>query len=219
MMESQIPALIALTFALFAIIVPAFGLKNENYAQPLAVIGAGVASLFSLVGLINFLNSGEAIRYYFGGWTVPVGVEFLYDGIAAFFVLVINSVAFFVMFYFLDVSEKVVSGMIAAYYALSMLMMLGFNGIVLTGVLITLFVFLEISSLASYGLLAIGDKPAPYSAYRYLIIGTIGGSLYLLGIGFLYTVTGTLNIIDMSGTLSLLFVNKVVLGTIILIVL
>lgn len=218
MMESQIPALIALTLALFAIIVPAFGLKNENYAQPLAVIGAGVASLFSLVGLINFLNSGEAIRYSFGGWTAPVGVEFLYDGIAAFFVLVINSVAFFVLIYSLHVSEKDLSGRKAAYYALTMLMMLGFNGIVLTGDLFTLFVFLEISSLASYGLLAIGDKPAPYSAYRYLIIGTIGGSLYLLGIGFLYTVTGTLNIIDMSGMLPQLFENNAVFGAIILMV-
>src|SRR5690625_853702 len=133
MMESQIPALIALTLALFAIIVPAFGLKNENYAQPLAVIGAGVASLILLFGLINFLNSLEAIRYSFGGWTAPVGVEFLYDGIAAFFVLVINSVAFFVLIYSLHVSEKDLSGRKAAYYALTMLMMLGFNGIVLTG--------------------------------------------------------------------------------------
>src|SRR5690625_7141231 len=74
MMESQIPALIALTFALFAIIVPAFGLKNENYAQPLAVIGAGVASLFSLVGLIIFLHIGVAFRISFGGWDVAVGV-------------------------------------------------------------------------------------------------------------------------------------------------
>src|SRR5690625_7490999 len=80
------------------------------------------SSLFSLVGLINFLNSGEAIRYSCGGWTVPVGGEFLYDGIAAFFVLVINSVAFFVLIYSLHVSEKDLSGRKAAYYALTMLM-------------------------------------------------------------------------------------------------
>jgi multicomponent Na+:H+ antiporter subunit D len=76
--------------------------------------------------------------------------------------------------------------------------MLGFNGMVLTGDLFNLFVFLEIASLSTYALIAIGEKAAPFSAFRYLIIGTTGGTLYLLGVGFLYTVTGTLNIIDMT---------------------
>lgn len=218
MIELQIPAIIALSYALSTILVPAFGLKNENLAQPLAVTGAGFASLFSLAGLINFLNSGEAIRYAFGGWEVPIGIEFVYDGMAAFFLLVINTVTLLVLIYSRHVSEKDLTGRKAAYYTLSMLMMLGFNGILLTGDLFNLFVFLEISSLACYGLLAIGDKPAPYSAYRYLIIGTIGGSLYLLGIGFLYTVTGTLNLIDMAGMLPELFESNAVFGAMILMI-
>src|SRR5690625_1543605 len=88
-----------------------------------------------------------------------------------------------------------------AYYTVTMLLMLGFNGMVLTGDLFNLYVFLEISSLSSYAVLAIGKKEAPFSAFRYLIIGTVGGTFYLLGLGFLYTVTGTLNLLDMAAIL------------------
>lgn len=221
MIESQIPALIALTFALFAILIPAFGIKREDLAQSLAVAGAGIATLFSAIGLVNYFSDG-AIRYSFGGWDAPIGIEFMYDGLSAFFVLVINAVTFFVLIYSYHISEKEFPGKKTAYYALSMLMMLGFNGIILTGDLFNLFVFLEISSLACYGLLAIGDKPAPYSAYRYLIIGSIGGTLYLLGVGFLYTITGTLNIVDMQGILQAmqqdLFENRALFAAIILMV-
>jgi multicomponent Na+:H+ antiporter subunit D len=101
---------------------------------------------------------------------------------------------------------------------MAMLMMLGFNGMVLTGDLFNFYVFLEISSLASYALIAIGEKQAPFSAFRYLIIGTTGGTLYLLGIGFLYTVTGTLNLIDMSAMLPMVADNTAVIAALILMI-
>jgi multicomponent Na+:H+ antiporter subunit D len=104
------------------------------------------------------------------------------------------------------------------YYALAMLMMLGFNGMLLTGDLFNLYVFLEISSLSSYALIAIGDKPAPFAAFRYLIIGTTGGTLYLLGVGFLYTVTGTLNIIDMAAMLPMFMESTAVFAALVLMV-
>jgi multicomponent Na+:H+ antiporter subunit D len=99
-----------------------------------------------------------------------------------------------------------------------MLMMLGFNGMVLTGDLFNLYVFLEISSLSSYALIAIGEKRAPYASFRYLIIGTVGGSLYLLGVGFLYTVTGTLNIIDMHAMLPQVIGHSSVIAALVLMV-
>lgn len=218
MIELQIPALIIISFALFALLVPAFGMKREGLAQPLAVAGTGLSTLFSAMGLLNYISSETPIRYFFGGWETPIGIEFMYDGVSAFFVLVINTVTLIVLIYTQHISRKEFSGKQTAYYTLVMLMMLGFNGIILTGDLFNLFVFLEISSLSGYGILAIGDKPAPYSAYRYLIIGTTGGSLYLLGVGFLYTVTGTLNIIDMSAMLPELFDNNAVFAAIVLMI-
>ena len=217
MIESHIPALIALTFVVFALLIPAFGVWRSEYSQPLSVIGSGIAAVFSLIGFLNYLNDGS-LRYFFGGWEPPIGIEFVYDGISAFFVLVINTVAFLVLIHSRQISKKEFPGKEMPYYSLAMLMLLGFNGMILTGDLFNLYVFLEISSLSSYALISIGDREAPFAAFRYLIIGTVGGTLYLLGVGFLYTVTGTLNIIDMSAMLPQLFDNSAVFAALILMI-
>lgn len=217
MIETQLPALIALTFALFAVIIPIIGLWRSDYAHPSAVLGAGLASAFSLFGFINYLNNGT-IRYFFGGWEPPIGIEFVYDGLSSFMVLVINTVALLVLIHSKQISNREFPGKEMPYFTLAMLMMLGFNGMVLTGDLFNFYVFLEISSLASYALIAIGEKQAPFSAFRYLIIGTTGGTLYLLGLGFLYTVTGTLNLVDMSGMLPMVADNTAVVAALILMI-
>jgi len=217
MIDSHLPALIALTFVLFAILIPMFGLWKPKSSQPLAVLGSGIASVLSLYAFATYLQTGS-IRYFFGGWEPPVGIEFVYDGLSGFFVLVINTVAFFVLIHSRQVARREFPGKEMPYFALAMLALLGFNGMILTGDLFNLYVFLEISSLASYGLIAIGSRPAPYAAFRYLIIGTAGGTLYLLGVGFLYTVTGTLNIIDMAAMLPTFATNTSVVAALVLMV-
>jgi multicomponent Na+:H+ antiporter subunit D len=217
MIESHLPAIIALTFVLFALLIPLFGLWKEQLCQPLAVLGSGLATVFSALAFITYLQTGS-IRYFFGGWEPPIGIEFVYDGLSGFILLVINSVAFLALIYAKKPGRREYRGKELAYYALAMLMMLGFNGMVLTGDLFNLYVFLEISSLSSYALISIGNKPAPFAAFRYLIIGTVGGTLYLLGVGFLYTNTGTLNIIDMSAMLPMLVDNSSVVTALILMV-
>lgn len=216
-MESHYPAYIALTFVLTSILVAIFGLWKSKLSQPIAVIGTGFAALLSLFAFLNYLDFGS-IRYFFGGWEPPVGIEFVYDGLSGFFLLVINTVAFLVMVHSHHIAKKEYPGKEMAYFALAMLMMLGFNGMVLTGDLFNLYVFLEISSLASYALISIGTKRAPYAAFRYLIIGTIGGTLYLLGVGFLYTVSGTLNIIDMTAILPMLTEGRAITAALVLMV-
>jgi multicomponent Na+:H+ antiporter subunit D len=200
MIESHLPAYIALTFVLFSILIPVFGLWKSELSQPLAVLGSGIAAAFSVYGFLTYLNDAP-LRYYFGGWEPPVGIEFVYDGLSGFFVMVINVVAFFVLIHSHHLAKREFPGKEMPFFALAMLMMLGFNGMILTGDLFNLYVFLEIASLSGYALIAIGEKPAPYAAFRYLIIGTAGGTLYLLGVGFMYTITGTLNIIDMTAML------------------
>lgn len=217
MIETQLPALIALTFVLFAVLIPILGLWKSSYAQPAAVFGSGLAAILSLYGFVNFLNNGT-IRYFFGGWEPPIGIEFVYDGLSSFVLLVINTIAFLVLIYSKHISSREYPGKEMPYFTMTMLMMLGFNGMVLTGDLFNFYVFLEISSLASYALISIGEKQAPFSAFRYLIIGTTGGTLYLFGLGFLYTVTGTLNLVDMSGMLPMVADNTAVVAALILMI-
>ncbi|MGN8226415.1 complex I subunit 5 family protein [Gracilimonas sp. BCB1] len=218
MIGSEIPALIPVTYILFAILIPVIGLWKRELTWHLSLLGTGITTFFSAWGFWHLIQTGETIRYFFGGWAPPIGIEFVYDGLAAFIVLVINAIAFLVLIHSREISKVEFPGKKMAYYTVSMLLMLGFNGMVLTGDLFNLYVFLEISSLSSYALIAIGEKRAPYSAFRYLIIGTVGGSLYLLGVGFLYTVTGTLNIIDMHAMLPQVIGHSSVVAALILMV-
>lgn len=217
MIEFHLPAYIALTFVLFSVLIPVFGLWRSELSQPIAVLGSGIAAALSVFGFISYLNKG-AIHYHFGGWEPPVGIEFVYDGLSGFFVMVINVVAFIVLIHSHHLSKREFPGKEMPFFSLAMLMMLGFNGMILTGDLFNLYVFLEIASLSGYALIAIGEKPAPYAAIRYLIIGTAGGTLYLLGVGFMYTVTGTLNIIDMAAMLPQLYDSNAVFAALILMI-
>jgi multicomponent Na+:H+ antiporter subunit D len=216
-MEMHFPALIALNYLTFALLVALFGFWKSKLAHPLAVFGAGLSTVFSILSMISFLQQG-ALRYTFGGWQPPVGIEFVYDGLSGFFLIVINAVATIVLIYSGKSTIRELPDKLGAYYALAMLLMLGFTGMVLTGDLFNLYVFLEVSSLSSYALIAIGNKKAHYAAFRYLIVGTLGGTLYLFGVGFLYTITGTLNIIDMQAILLQTGDTKALFAALVLIV-
>ena len=213
---SQLPILIPFAFLGAGLLIPLLTLWKRGLAQPVALLGAGVALTASAYAFWSRFGL-DALHYRFGGWQPPIGIEFVYDGVSGFVVLVINAVAFLTLIYSRDLARAEFPERDVPYYALVMLMMLGLNGIVLTGDLFNLFVFLEISSLSAYSLLAVGGKAAPFAAFRYLILGTVGGSLYLLGLGFLYTVTGTLNMADMHAILSNLVAQPAVVTGLVLI--
>jgi multicomponent Na+:H+ antiporter subunit D len=87
-------------------------------------------------------------------------------------------------------------------YALLMLCFTGLLGMTVTGDAFNVFVFLEISSLSMYGLISQGrDRRSLTAAFQYLVMGTIGGTFVLIGIGLLYVVTGTLNMADLAARL------------------
>ena len=76
--------------------------------------------------------------------------------------------------------------------------MAGLLGITITGDIFNLYVFMEIAALSSYALLAYGKKRATMASFNYLIMGTMGACLYLLGVGFVFVKAGTLNIENLS---------------------
>jgi len=200
MIGNNLPALLPLVFLVAAMVVPLVGLWRKRAAYFLALFGSFSAAALSIYGFLHVLGHGT-LRYHFGGWLPPVGIEYVYDPLAAFISLVINAVAFLVLMHSSFMVRNELPGREAAYYSVAMLLLAGFNGIIITGDLFNLFVFIEISSLAMYGLIAVGGGKAPFAAFRYLIIGTIGASLYLLGVGFVYFSSGTLNMADFAAML------------------
>jgi len=213
----QLPILIAFTYLAWALLIPLIAALRKNWIYPFTLVGSAISACASIYGFISSFGS-EPLRYTFGGWAPPLGVEFIYDSLSSFILMVINTIAFLVLIHSKGVADREFPEKKMPYYALVMLFMLGLNGITLTGDIFTLFVFLEISSLSSYGLMSVGKKFAVYTAFRYLIIGSIGGSLYLLGVFYLYTVTGTLNMADIAAMIPQVATQPGIVTGIILIV-
>jgi len=119
------------------------------------------------------------------------------DGFTAFMLVVVNLVAFLVAVYSINYMTRYTAKW--QFFTLFLLMLAGMNGVIVTGDMFNLFVFLEIASIASYALVAFGTgKRELEAAFKYAVMGGVGSLLILLGIIFLYSYTGTLNMLDMS---------------------
>ena len=143
------------------------------------------------------------MSYQLGGWQPPWGIEYRVDLLGALVLLIVSAMAALVVLFAKEsVPREIPEQKIARFYAALMLAYAGLAGIVATGDAFNIFVFLEISSLASYALISMGrDRRALNAAFQYLVMGTIGATFILIGIGFLYMMTGTLNMLDLAARL------------------
>jgi len=204
--ESDLPIAITMLLLFGAILTIAAGLVRRSFAWPvvlltlLVVLGDAIAMLLAIV-------RGGPLRHTLGGWAAPIGIEYVVDALGAFVVVVIAAVSVAVTVYARAAVRAENPDQEVAFLGMMLTLLLGLTGMVLTGDLFNLYVFYEISSLAGYALLAIGDRKAPVAAFRYLILGTTGASFYLLGIGFLYVLTGSLNMADVARLLPTLHNN------------
>ncbi|MFC2160456.1 complex I subunit 5 family protein [Acidobacteriota bacterium] len=219
MIQNNAPALSPLIFLFAGITIPLIALKLQSWAYRVALVATLSSTIVSIFNVFSVLESGP-VRYFFGGWPPPIGIEYVLDPLSAFITAVINGITFIVLIHAGQIVKKEIpEHKRVPYYALVMLFLCGCNGIILTGDFFNLYVFLEISSLALYGIVAVGNKKSPISAFRYLIMGTVGGGFYLLGVGFLYIFTGSLNMADIQGILPVLGSQPVVVVALSLMVL
>jgi len=172
-----------------------------QYAFPLALLGIALSTAASIWALIHVLDNGT-MRYNLGGWAPPVGIEYVVDLVSAFVAVIVTTVSTLVIIATRRWAIREAGDRLGSFYGLVMLLLAGLVGIVVTGDLFNLFVFIEISSLAAYALVFLGGRGGMIAGFRYLILGSIGGSLYMLGVGFLYFTTGTLNMAEMQEILT-----------------
>lgn len=217
MIEANLPLLVPLTFLIPALLIPLIGLRVPGAAYPLAL--ATVAASIPIAGFGLFrVIAGGPVSYTLGGWEAPIGIEFVLDPLASFLTLLVTVVSCLVLIHARHVVSVEHPDKRVPYYSLVLLLLAGFCGIMATGDLFNLYVFLEISSLAGYGLVAIGDKRSPVAAYRYLILGSVGTGFYLLGTGFIYVMSGSLNMADVARILPHILDQPPVLAGLILMV-
>jgi len=174
-------------------------LRHGGFAFVIVTAGAW-AAFAAAIGL--WLQTGEVgvISYHLGSWAPPWGIEYRVDRLASFVLLLVSGTAAIVLPYSrVSIEREIPRDLHYLYYAMFGLCLAGLLGITITGDAFNIFVFLEISSLSTYVLIALGrDRRALAASYRYLIMGTIGATFFVIGIGFLYLMTGTLNIVDLG---------------------
>jgi multicomponent Na+:H+ antiporter subunit D len=197
MIQSNLPALQVVIPLLGAILCAL--LRRGNAAWLLALAVSWTMPLVSGAMLANVLASGP-ISYALGGWAPPWGIEYRVDVLSGFVLFLVSAVGAVLMPYArASVGAEIDAAKQPWFYTMYLLCLTGLLGIVITGDAFNAFVFLEVSSLATYVLIALGkDRRALLAAYQYLIMGTIGATLYVIGIGMLYSVTGTLNMVDLA---------------------
>jgi multicomponent Na+:H+ antiporter subunit D len=145
-----------------------------------------------------------------GGWEPPAGIEYVVAGFNVPLLLLVSAIAVIVAIYAKSsIEAEIGHERIPLVYACLCLNLTGLLGIVSTGDAFNVFVFLEIASLSSYALIAMGGRRrALLAAFRYLVIGTIGATFILIGIGLTYAVTGSLNMADLAERLPELYGNR-----------
>lgn len=155
------------------------------------------------IALVWHVYTDGVVSYSLGGWEAPWGIEYSIDLLNAFVLVILSLVSLVVLAGGrISVEAELDAERQPYFWSLYLLCLAGLLGITATGDAFNVFVFLEISSLASYALIAIGrDRRALWSSYQYLIMGTIGATFILISIGLMYMMTGTLNMADLASRL------------------
>ena len=175
--------------------------KRVKYFSDLIVNSAILVLLVFSLQLSWLVRSHKTIVYSVGGWQPPFGICLVADGFSSFMLVVVNLVSFLVMVYAVSYMRKYTDKW--KFHALFMLMLAGMNGVILSGDLFNLYVFIEMASISGYVLVAYGIEAEDLeAAFKYAIMGSLASIFILLGIGLLYSYTSTLNMADISTVLA-----------------
>lgn len=201
-MESQLPVLVIVVPLLTALVVALVDRRGGALAAGLVTCALG----FSVAGSVTLLLrvADGPIHYSMGRWPIPMGIEYRLDGLNAMVLVMVAVMGFLsVLWMRRSVIREIPEKVRGAYYAVFLLCVTGYMGITITGDVFNLYVFLEIASITTYVLIAMGrDRGALYAGFSYLIVGSLGATFILLGIGHLYMATGTLAMSDIAAAFS-----------------
>jgi len=186
--------------------------KGAAEALPLLTLG------FNLYLVISLIPKAlkKPIIVVIAGWKPPVGINLTIGPLGIFLALIITSVAFLVAIYsiwYIKVEPK------EKYCMLCLMLVTGSLGMVLTGDIFNMFVFMEITSISAYALTGfIRDRDGSEAAFKYLMIGSLGSNFVLLGILLIYVGTGTLNMADIAAKMPTMDPKLAVMAVILMVV-
>ena len=176
--------------------------RHRQLAWGIGTAASWAAFAIAVAIALRVADSGT-ISYAIGNWPAPWGIEYRVDRLNAFMLVLVSLIGAVAMPYArISIAAELPQEQEYLFYAMYCLCLTGLLGIAVTGDAFNLFVFLEISSLSTYVLIALGRRrQALWAAYQYLVMGTIGATFYIIGVGLLYLMTGTLNMADLTARL------------------
>ncbi|MDT8357270.1 MAG: monovalent cation/H+ antiporter subunit D family protein [Methanomicrobiaceae archaeon] len=195
----QLPVLLIVVPVVASLLILVAGWHDRKLCYPItlmAILGQFVAALV----IFRQVTCCGTVRYSLGGWGPPIGIELVIDSFGGFILVIILFLALMTGAYLFRSAEKEIGPeKTVSFHCIYQLLVAGLVGMTITGDAFNLYVFLEISSLAAYTLIAAARKPHAYIAsFNYLVLGSIAAGFILLGIGSLYAATGTLNMAELA---------------------
>jgi len=172
--------------------------ERDNWAIVLSMLAE--ISLLAL-SLFSFFTTGnDTYVYEMSGWKIPLTICLVQDALSGFMLVIVNLIALTSLMFSISYIRQYSSPW--KYYALFMLLITGMNGVIATGDIFNLFVFMEIALFSTYALVAFGGKAEEYeAAFKYAVMGSISSTLILFGIGILYSATSTLTMANIAAIL------------------
>jgi len=210
-MSLQFPAIVIICPLAISFLIFISGWWFKRAAFALAIGALAICTAVSGAILKTVARQGP-ITYRLGGWQPPWGIEYRIDHLNAIMLVLVTLLALLAAIHARRSISRELPEKSALFWGLYILMITGLLGICITGDLFNLFVMLEVASLSSYALIAIGSRGALFASFRYLIMGTLGACFYLLGVGHLYIATGSLNMADLAGILPQVYHSRAVLA-------
>lgn len=203
-MSDHFPVLVLIAPLFGAIAVGLFGMKDHRVCLPVTLASLG-CSLAAATGILLRVLAQGRLDYFVAGWKEPFGIGILLraDAINSPLLVVIALVAILAAVFAIRPAGEKDAGKTPHFHILFLLLCVGLFGITITGDAFNVFVLVEVTALTSYGLIAIGNaKRCKVAAFHYLVMGTVGASFYLIGVGYLYLKVGSLNMQDIHDILA-----------------
>ena len=203
-MLEQLPAIILIAPLFGALLIGIAGMRDHRVCLPITIFALVISLAAAVTAGLRAFAIGP-INYFIAGWEEPLGIGIVLriDAINGLIIIAIAIVAVLTAIFSIRRIGDKDTEKTPHFYILYLLLCVGLFGITITGDAFNLFVLVEVSALTSYGLVAIGSsRRCKMAAFHYLIMGTVGASFYLLGVGYLYLKTGSLNIQDIHSILA-----------------
>lgn len=192
----------------------AFSILTSSYTQRFGQLISLVAASFHLGAGINLFRtvSQQGIQVvHLGDWVAPFGISFVADTFSALMILITGIIYFVgILFSLAEVTEE---NFRKGFYTLTHFLILGVSGAFLTGDYFNMYVWYEVMILSSFGLMAIGQSPYSMEGLlKYGLLNFLASTFFLIGLGLLYGVVGSLNIADVTQKLATIESSRQALG-------